>query len=73
MSEYATKVIENMFSNAIFKSLIEKWLIYHMEKELNHFGLKKGFLISQKLKFLKKNIFTGNCSCDLKISSVKIF
>ena len=40
MSEYATKVIKNMFSDALFKSLTEKWLIYHKEKELNDFGLK---------------------------------
>ena len=54
LSEYVTKVIKNMFSNAIFKTLIEKWLIYHKEKEFNDFWLKKGFLKSQKLKFLKK-------------------
>ena len=40
MSEYVTKVIENMFRNALFKSLIEKWLIYHQEKEVSDFGLK---------------------------------
>ena len=40
LSEYVTKVIKNMLSSAIFKSLIEKWLIYHKEKELNDFELK---------------------------------
>ena len=40
MSEYVTNVIKNLFSNAFFKSLIEKWLINHKEKELNDFGLK---------------------------------
>ena len=73
MSEYATKVIENMFSNAIFKSLIEKWLIYHMEKELNHFGLKKGFLISQKLKFLKKIFLLETVHVILKYHLLKYF
>ena len=29
LSEYVTKVIKNLFSNAILESLIEKWLIYH--------------------------------------------
>ena len=63
-----------MFSNVIFKSLIGKWFIYHKGKELNDYGLKKGFLKSQKIKtFEKKNIFTGNCSCDLKISFFEIF
>ena len=33
LSEYQTKVIKNLFSNAIFKNLIEKWLIYHKEKD----------------------------------------
>ena len=70
MPEYVTKVIENLqFSNGLFKSLIEKLLIYHEEKELNDFWLKKkGFWISQKFIFFEKEtIFTGNCSCDLKI------
>ena len=48
-------------------------LIYHMEKELNDFGLKIRIFDISKIKFFEKNIFTGNCSCDLKISSVKIF
>ena len=38
MSEYVTKVTKNLCSNVLFKSLIEKWLIYHMEKELDNFG-----------------------------------
>ena len=33
LSEYVTKVIKNLFSNAIFKSFIEKWLVYHKVKE----------------------------------------
>ena len=33
MSEYVTKVIKNLFRNAIFQTLIEKWLIYHKEKK----------------------------------------
>ena len=58
MLEYATKVIENLLSNVLFKYLIEKWLIYHKEKELNDFGLKiRIFDISQKLNFLKKYFY----------------
>ena len=53
MSEFVTKVLKNLFSNALFKCLIEKWLIYHKEKELNDFVLKiRIFLISQKIKYL---------------------
>ena len=73
MSEYVTKVIKNLFSNALFKSLIEKWLNYHKENELSDFGLKMGIFDISRIKFFEKNIFTGNCSGDLKISSVKIF
>ena len=62
MSEYVTKVIKNLFSNALFKSLIEKWLIYHEEKELNDFGLKIRIFNISKIKNFEKNIFTGNCS-----------
>ena len=40
LSELVTKVIKNLFRNALFKCLIEKWLIYHKEKMLNDFGLK---------------------------------
>ena len=41
LSEYVTMVINNLFSNDFFfKSLIEIWLIYHKEKELNDFGLE---------------------------------
>ena len=48
MSEYVIKVIKNLFSNALFKSLIEKWLIYHQENELSDFGLKiRNFNISK--------------------------
>ena len=65
--------MKNLFSNAIFKSLIEKWLIYHKEKELNDFGLKIRIFEISKINFFEKNIFTGNCSCDLKISFVEIF
>ena len=62
-----------MFSNALFQSLIEKWLIYHEEKELNDLGLKIRTFNISKIKSFEKNIFTGNCSCDLRISSVKVF
>ena len=62
-----------MFSNAIFKPLIEKWLIYHKEKELNDFGLKIRIFEISKIKIFEKNIFTGNCSCDIKISFVEMF
>ena len=72
MSEYVTKVIKNLFSNDLFKSMIEKWLIYHMVKELNDFFKLRIFNIS-KIKFFEKKVFTENSSCDLKISSVKIF
>ena len=65
ISEYVTKVIKNLFSNALFKSLIEKWLIYHKEIELNEFGLKIRIFDISKIKIFEKNIFTGNCSCDL--------
>ena len=56
-----------MFSNAIFKRLIETWLIYHKEKGLNDFGLKIRIFDISKIKIFEKNIVTGNCSCDLKI------
>ena len=62
-----------MFSNAIFKTLIEKWLIYHKEKEFNDFWLKIRLFEISKIKFFEKIIFTGICSCDLKISFVEIF
>ena len=73
MSEYVTNVIKNLFSGDLFKSLIDKWLIYHTEKELSDFGLKIRIFDISKIKIFEKNIFTGNCSCDLRISSVKIF
>ena len=73
MTEYVTKVIKNLFSNALFKSFIEKWLIYHKKNEFSDFGLKIRIFDISKIKIFEKNIFTGNCSCDLKISSVKIF
>ena len=38
LSEYVTNVIKIMFSNAIFISFIEKWLIYHKEKFLMILG-----------------------------------
>ena len=54
LSEYVTKVIKNLFKNAILKSLIEKWLIHHKwKKSWMILGWKWGFLKSQKLKFLK--------------------
>ena len=62
-----------MFRNALLKCLIEKWLIYHKEKELNDFGLKIRIFDISKIKIFEKIIFTGNCSCDFKISSVEIF
>ena len=60
-----------MLRNALFKCLIEKWLIYHKEKELNDFGLKIRVFDISKIKIFEI-ILTGNCSCDLKISPVKI-
>ena len=59
MPEYVTKVIENLqFSNGLFKSLIEKLLIYHEEKELNDFWLKKkDFEYLKNLFFWKRNHF----------------
>ena len=44
-----------------------------MEKELTDFGLKLGIFDISKIKMFEKIIFTENCSCDLKISSVKMF
>ena len=73
LSEYVTKVIKNLFRKALFTSLIEKWLIYHKKKQLNNFGLKIRIFDISKIKIFEKNIFTGNCSCDLKIAYVKIF
>ena len=67
MSEYVTKVIKNMFSNAFFKNLIGKLLIYHKEKELNDFGLKIRIFDISKIRIFEKNIFTGNYPCDLNI------
>ena len=57
LSEYVTKVITNLFSNAIFKCLIEKWLIYHKEKELNDFGLKIRIFDISKIKIFEKKYF----------------
>ena len=54
MSEYVTKVIKNRFSNALFKSLIEKWLIYHKEKDFRDFGLKMIIFDISKIKFFEK-------------------
>ena len=73
LSEYVTKVINNLFRKALFTSLIEKWLIYHMKNQLNNFGLKIRIFDISKIKIFEKNIFTGNCSCDLKFAYVKIF
>ena len=73
LSEYVTKVIKNLFRNTFFKSLIEQLLIYHKKQELNDFGPKIRIFDISNIKNFEKNIFTGNCSCDLKISSVKIF
>ena len=73
LSEYVTMVIKNLFSNALSTGLIEKWLINHAENELNNFGLKIRIFDISKIKSFEKNIFTGNCSFDIKISSVKIF
>ena len=56
MSEYVTKVIKNMLRNDVFKSLIDKWLIYHKEKELNDFGLKIRIFDISKIEFFEKNI-----------------
>ena len=72
LSEYVTKVIKNLFSNSIFKSLIEKWLIYHIEKELNDFGLKIRIFEISKIEIFEKKFFTGSCSCDHKISFPEI-
>ena len=73
LSEYVTKVIKNMFRKALFTRLIEKWLIYRKKKQLNDFGLEIRIFDISKIEFFEKNIFTGNCLCDFKISSVKIF
>ena len=73
LSENVIKVIQNLFSCVIFKSLTDKWLIYHKEKELNDFGLKIRIFEISKIKIFEKNIITGNCLCDLKISFVEIF
>ena len=51
--------------------MIEKWLIYHKEKEFNDFGLKIRIFEISKIKFFEKNTFTGNCSCDLKYHLLK--
>ena len=57
LSEYVTMVIKNMFSNAIFKILIEKRLIYHKEEELNDFGLKIRIFEISKIKIFEKKYF----------------
>ena len=56
-----TKVMKNVFSNALFKRMIEKWIIYHKEKELNDFGLKIRIFDISEINIFEKNIFTGNC------------
>ena len=61
MLEYVTNVIKNLFRNVFFKRVIEKWLIYHKEKELSDLGLKIGIFDISKIKIFEKNIFTGNC------------
>ena len=57
MSEYVTNVIKNLLSNALFKSLREKWLIYHKENELNHFGLKIRIFDVSKINIFEKKIY----------------
>ena len=39
---------------------------------MNDFGLKIRIFYISKIKIFEKIILTGNCSCDLTISSVKI-
>ena len=47
----------NLFSDALFKSLIYKWLIYHTEKELSDFGLKIRIFDISKIEIFEKKIF----------------
>ena len=54
MSEYVTKVIKNLFSNALFRTLIEKWLVYQEEKELSNFGLKIRIFDISKIRIFEK-------------------
>ena len=49
-----TNIIKNLFINALFISFIEKWLIYHREKELNDFGLKIRTFDISKIKIFEK-------------------
>ena len=66
MSEYVTKVIKNLFSYALFKHLIEKWLIYHKEKEFNDFGLKIRIFDISKINIFEKNILLETVHLTIK-------
>ena len=66
MSEYVTKVIKNLFSNALFKSLIEKWLNYHKENELSDFGLKTRIFDISKIKIFEKIFLLETVHVTLK-------
>ena len=73
MSEYVTKVIKNLFKNALFKSLIERWLIDHKEKELSEFGLKIRIFDISKNKIFEKNILLETVHVTLKYHLLKYF
>ena len=73
MSEYVTNFIKNLFSNALFNSLIEKWLIYHMEKELNDFGLKIRIFDISKIRIFEKILLLETVLVTLKYHLLKYF
>ena len=73
LSEYVTKVIKHLFRNTLFKSLIERLLIYHKKQELNDFGLKIRIFDISKIKFLKKIFLLETVHVTLKYHLLKYF
>ena len=71
LSEYVTKVIKNLFSNAIFKSLIEKLLSYHKEKEMNDFWLNIRIFEISKIKIFEKIFLLETVHVTVKYDLLK--
>ena len=72
LTEYASKVVKNLFINALFTSLIEKWLTNHKKYKFTDFGLKIRIFEISKIKLFEKNILTENCSSGHNVSAVKL-
>ena len=60
-----------MYSNALFKSMIDKWFIYHKKKELNDFGLKIRIFDISKIKIFEKILLLETVHVTLKYNLFK--